>query len=54
MGNMVYDMRVEMIDGLAQHTFWYEIDDDNSDDSNPRVRVIRLADIDGTLSGDIL
>lgn len=66
-GNPVYDLALDFVDGIVYHTYWYEIPDSNSSSSssNPsqkgedlglknRLQVIRLADIAGTLSGEIL
>ncbi|KAG6367252.1 hypothetical protein INS49_001438 [Diaporthe citri] len=52
-GRIAFDIAVDVIDGITYHTYWYEIEGD-SNDLQERYHVVRLADIPGTLSGDIL
>ncbi|KAK4182285.1 hypothetical protein QBC35DRAFT_396257, partial [Podospora australis] len=57
-GRPVLDCGIDVVDGIAYHTYWYERTSDTvaSDYSQDEemCQVIRLADIAGTLSGDIL
>jgi Protein kinase domain len=46
-GRPVIDQSVDVVDGVVYHTYWYE-------DDTPQGQCIRLADMPGTLSGDIL
>ncbi|KAI1456462.1 kinase-like domain-containing protein [Annulohypoxylon moriforme] len=46
-GQRVIDQDIDVVDGNAIHTYWYE-------DGTSKGQCIRLADIPGTLSGDIL
>ncbi|KAF2758901.1 kinase-like protein [Pseudovirgaria hyperparasitica] len=47
-GRPVYGIEVRAVDDIDQHTFWYELEDSKN------LQCIRLYDIPGTLSGDIL
>jgi hypothetical protein len=46
-GLPVLDQSIDLVDDVQYHTLWYE-------DGSPNGQCIRLADIPGTLSGDIL
>ncbi|KAI1780299.1 hypothetical protein F4818DRAFT_395304 [Hypoxylon cercidicola] len=46
-GRPIIDLNVDVVDGTIYYTYWYE-------DGTPRGQCIRLVDIPGTLSGDIL
>lgn len=46
-GRPVIELSIEVVDNIVHHTYWYE-------DGSPQNQCIRLADIPGTLSGDIL
>lgn len=48
-GRPILDQDVHIINGVAYHTYWYELDR-----ADKEFQVIRLADIPGTLSGSIL
>ncbi|KAK0656880.1 kinase-like domain-containing protein [Cercophora newfieldiana] len=48
-GRPVLDQDVNIVDGIAHHTYWYE-----EMDGKGHVQVIRLADLPNTLSGAIL
>ena len=52
-GRPVFDLSVEAVDGTVYYTYWYENDVDVQGDQN-QYQSVRLADIPGTLSGDIL
>ncbi|KAI9771509.1 MAG: hypothetical protein M1840_002129 [Geoglossum simile] len=46
-GRPVVEQSIDVVEDLVYHTYWYE-------DGSPQGQCIRLADIPGTLSGDIL
>ena len=46
-GRRVLDTSIDRVDDIAYHTYWYH-------DGRPQGQCIQLADIPGTLSGDIL
>ncbi|KAI9726556.1 MAG: hypothetical protein M1834_008998 [Cirrosporium novae-zelandiae] len=46
-GRSVIEQSVDMIENVMYHTYWY-------DDGRPQGQCIQLADLPGTLSGDIL
>ncbi|KAL8994461.1 MAG: hypothetical protein Q9188_007058, partial [Gyalolechia gomerana] len=46
-GRPVTDQSIDVLGAVVYHTYWYE-------DGSPHGQCIRLADIPGTLSGDIL
>ena len=51
-GRPVFDQSVEVVDGTVYSIYWYD-SDAYSQDQN-QYQCIRLADIPGTLSGDVL
>ncbi|KAI2463227.1 kinase-like domain-containing protein [Annulohypoxylon bovei var. microspora] len=46
-GRLVIEQSIDVVGSLVYHTYWYN-------DGSPQGQCIRLADIPGTLSGDIL
>ncbi|KAK0741737.1 kinase-like domain-containing protein [Apiosordaria backusii] len=54
-GRPVLDNDIDIVDGIVYHTYWYERTSNTAADSQgEECQVVRLADIPGTLSGDIL
>ncbi|KAI9640538.1 hypothetical protein NHQ30_010836 [Ciborinia camelliae] len=46
-GQPNWDISIDVVDGTVIYTYWFELDDN-------KLQSIRLANIPGTLSGDIL
>lgn len=52
-GRPVWDIDIRDIDGTVQYSYWYEIGSEKKED-HVNLQCIRLSDLPGTLSGDIL
>ncbi|KAI1126951.1 kinase-like domain-containing protein [Nemania abortiva] len=55
-GRLAVEVDVDVVDDIVYHTYWYECSSDTTSSSQEeyQYQVVRLADIPGTLSGDIL